>query len=67
VKKQPSKRGGARPGAGHPKVYQDLGPPISVRLERALQEALDAKCAALGIPRTKALQEAVARYVRTKR
>lgn len=62
-----SKRGGRRAGAGRPAVYQELGRPISVRLEQTIQKALDAKCAALGIPRTKGLQEAVARWVKTKR
>lgn len=65
--KKKSTRGGVRPGAGHPRVYADLGPPISVRLERAVQEALEAKCIALGITRTKGLQEAVAKWVKTRR
>ena len=60
----PTTRGGARAGAGRKPVYQELGRPISVRLERSVQDALDAKCAALGIPRTKGLQEAVARWVK---
>lgn len=59
--------GGRRAGAGRPKAYAELGRPISVRLEKAVQDALDAKCTALGIPRTKGLQDAVARWVKTKR
>lgn len=62
-----SNRGGRRAGAGRPKVYAKLGRPISVRLEEADQAALDAKCERLGIARTKGLQEAVAKWVRTKR
>lgn len=62
-----SNLGGRRVGAGRPRVYQALGRPISVRLESDVQAALDAKCERLGIARTKGLQEAVARWVKTKR
>lgn len=60
-------RGGPRPGAGRPKTYEQLGPPISVRLESVVQSALEAKCRLLKITRTAGLQQAVARWVRTQR
>lgn len=60
-------RGGHRPGAGRPKTYDQLGPPISVRLESVVQDALEAKCKLLQITRTAGLQQAVARWVRGKR
>jgi hypothetical protein len=60
-------RGGHRPGAGRPKTYEQLGPPISVRLESVVQSALEEKCRSLQITRTAGLQQAVARWVRGKR
>ena len=60
-------RGGPRPGAGRPKTYDQLGPPISVRLEAAVQDAMEAKCRSLQITRTAGLQQAVARWVRGKK
>lgn len=59
--------GGRRPGAGRPKTYQQLGRPISVRLEAADQAALDAKCERLGIARTAGLQAAVKKWITAKK
>lgn len=65
--KPQKQRGGPRPGAGRPKTYDQLGPPISVRLESVVQSALEEKCRSLQITRTAGLQRAVARWVRTQR
>lgn len=59
--------GGLRPGAGRPRIYQELGAPISVRLEKTVQDALEAKVVLLGISRTQGLQAAVAKYVKAKK
>jgi len=67
MKRRKPHRGGPRPGAGRPKTYDQLGPPISVRLESVVQSALEAKCRSLQITRTAGLQQAVARWVRTQR
>mgnify|MGYP001187765736 CR=1 FL=1 len=67
MKRERKQRGGPRPGAGRPKTYDQLGPPISVRLEAAVQDALERKCRSLQITRTAGLQRAVARWVRTQR
>jgi len=67
MKRRKPQRGGPRPGAGRPKTYDQLGPPISVRLESVVQDALEAKCKLLQITRTAGLQQAVARWVRTQR
>lgn len=65
--KPQKQRGGHRPGAGRPRTYEQLGPPISVRLESVVQSALEEKCRSLQITRTAGLQRAVARCVRTQR
>lgn len=67
MKRDRKQRGGPRPGAGRPKTYDQLGPPISVRLEAAVQDAMEAKCRSLQITRTAGLQQAVARWVRGKK
>lgn len=67
MKRERKQRGGPRPGAGRPKTYDQLGPPISVRLESVVQSALEEKCRSLQITRTAGLQRAVARWVRTQR
>ena len=67
MKRRKPHRGGPRPGAGRPKTYDQLGPPISVRLESVVQSALEEKCRSLQITRTAGLQQAVARWVRTQR
>lgn len=63
MSKQPSQHGGRRPGSGRKPIYKQLGPPISVRLEAALQAKLDAKCEAKQITRTAAIQEAIKKWV----
>jgi len=67
MKRGRKQRGGPRPGAGRPRTYEQLGPPISVRLESVVQSALEEKCRSLQITRTAGLQQAVARWVRGKR
>jgi hypothetical protein len=61
--KKKSTRGGARPGAGRPKIYEDLAAPTSIALESKLMDRLDAKAKSLGLTRSAAVQQAVTEWL----
>lgn len=64
-KKQPAKsqHGGARPGSGRPKIYDQLAQPTSVVLELDVLQQLDQRAASLGITRSAAIKQAIAKWL----
>ena len=56
--------GGARPGSGRPKIYDQLAQPTSVMLELDMLQQLDKRAASLGITRSAAIKQAVAEWLK---
>jgi hypothetical protein len=65
-KKKKATHGGARPGAGRPKVYQQASTPTSIQFEQATLDALDKRAEELGITRSAAVQEAIKAWLGEK-
>jgi len=66
MKKKATKpqHGGARPGSGRPKIYEQLAQPTSVVLELDMLQQLDQRAAKLGITRSAAIKLAVGEWMR---
>jgi hypothetical protein len=56
--------GGRRPGAGRPRIYEDLAEPTTILLEREQLARLNAWCEKNGVNRSEAVRKAVEEMLR---
>jgi predicted transcriptional regulator len=49
---------------GRPKIYNDLSQPTTIRVELNILQQLDQRAASLGITRSAAIKQAVAKWLK---